>query len=268
MVQLEIIHAREHVEIAQRPAENNFYTIIIKFDDNGTSGADWYEINVTYGGAPTEISWCEQKYEPVLICDVDETSCMFLVGLVGSSCQIYCEDRGGGCTTAYANSDYNCGIEESRPCAEFASDMICTCTQFYGGSDADTDVDTDVDVDGGEEACATVTGTISIEEGFVGPSKALMFGLFTFIPDGSIPPDGAIEIITPVTIDSDTPYILDHEICGFMAGTDYYTAVAVLVGGLVGPLMPGDALGVTDSTDAYTDGYTKDLGYMELAIVP
>jgi hypothetical protein len=126
---------------------------------------------------------------------------------------------------------------------------------------------TDYDDDG--EVCATVTGTISIEEGFAAPATAIMVGLYIVEPDPGAPalPDVMGDLIDSPAIDSDTDYALNQEICGMVSGSNYYTAVAVYAGS---PGQPGsgDAIGVTDSTDTYTDGYNKDLGDMALEIIP
>jgi hypothetical protein len=122
------------------------------------------------------------------------------------------------------------------------------------------------DYDG--QVCATVTGTISIEAGFVGPATGLMIALYENYPNvGNELPDVMGDLIENPTIDSDTDYALNQEICGITPGTNYYTAVAVYAGSPGAP-GPGDASGITDSTDTYTDGYTKNLGAMELEIIP
>ncbi|WP_028322270.1 hypothetical protein [Desulfatiglans anilini] len=43
---LKVISARESVEIKEQPTSQNKYKLIIEFNDNSMSGADWYEIEV------------------------------------------------------------------------------------------------------------------------------------------------------------------------------------------------------------------------------
>ena len=48
IVSLEIIQARHIVHITQQPTAANDYTLIIGFDDDPPSGAEWYEISIGY----------------------------------------------------------------------------------------------------------------------------------------------------------------------------------------------------------------------------
>jgi hypothetical protein len=130
------------------------------------------------------------------------------------------------------------------------------------------DDDGDDDMDAGE-ACTTVTGTIGIEPGFVGPATAMMVALYLTEPDPTAPamPDVMGEAIPTPVIDSDTDYDLNTEVCGITDGAAYYTAVIVFTGA-PGLPVPGDAQGITDATDIYAAGGTVDLGTMELQVVP
>ena len=119
------------------------------------------------------------------------------------------------------------------------------------------------------EVCATVTGTIGIGPGFVPPATGLMIAIYETAPDPAAPaqPDVMGELIPTPAISSDLDYELSTEICGITSGTAYYTAVIVFAG-VPGMPVPGDAQGITDSTDVYTEGGTVDLGTMELMVVP
>jgi hypothetical protein len=130
------------------------------------------------------------------------------------------------------------------------------------------DDDGDETLDGGE-ACTTVTGTIGIGPGFVGPATAMMVALYVTEPDPMAPamPDIMGEAIPTPDIDSDTDYALNTEVCGITDGTAYYTAVIVFAGA-PGIPVPGDAQGITDTADTYNAGGSVDLGTMELQVVP
>jgi hypothetical protein len=47
-VTLDIIQARAGVSIVQQPDADNDFTLVVEFNDNGPSGPDWYEIDLTY----------------------------------------------------------------------------------------------------------------------------------------------------------------------------------------------------------------------------
>jgi len=55
VVTLDIVQARERVEIVQQPDQSNEFTLIVEFDDMAPPGAEWYEINLTYQERPTAI---------------------------------------------------------------------------------------------------------------------------------------------------------------------------------------------------------------------
>ena len=55
VVTLDVVQARERVEIVQQPDQSNGFTLIVEFDDMAPPGAEWYEINLTYQGRPTAI---------------------------------------------------------------------------------------------------------------------------------------------------------------------------------------------------------------------
>ncbi len=78
------------------------------------------------------IESCEDRYQPDLICDEADDECTFYMALNGGTCEDYCEEHGGICLAAAADSYHDCDVEESRPCDEPASDMICTCTLDAG----------------------------------------------------------------------------------------------------------------------------------------
>jgi hypothetical protein len=54
-VGLDIVQARERVDIIQQPDQSNGFTLIVEFDDIAPPGADWYEINLTHLESPTAI---------------------------------------------------------------------------------------------------------------------------------------------------------------------------------------------------------------------
>jgi hypothetical protein len=130
------------------------------------------------------------------------------------------------------------------------------------------DDDGDEEMDGGD-ACTTVTGTIGIGPGFVGPATAMMVALYVNAPDPAAPamPDVMGDAIPTPDIDSDTDYALNTEVCGITDGTAYYTAVIVFTGA-PGIPVPGDAQGMTDTADTYNAGGSVDLGTMELQVIP
>jgi hypothetical protein len=51
-VSLTVIQARDSLAITQYPAAGNGYTTILRFDDNGWGGADYYEGKLTYSAVP------------------------------------------------------------------------------------------------------------------------------------------------------------------------------------------------------------------------
>ena len=53
-VSFEIVQARRLVDIIQQPTADNGYTFIIQFFDNW-GGAAWYNINISYIGAPVPV---------------------------------------------------------------------------------------------------------------------------------------------------------------------------------------------------------------------
>jgi hypothetical protein len=73
---------------------------------------------------------CEAKFEPVTVCEADDSACTFHVVLGGSTCATYCADHGGECLAAAWNEPGPdpCVVQEAATCEDPASDQICTCT--------------------------------------------------------------------------------------------------------------------------------------------
>jgi hypothetical protein len=49
LVDMQIVRAREQLRVKQYPSADNHYTTIIDFNDNNWGGADWYEVQLTFG---------------------------------------------------------------------------------------------------------------------------------------------------------------------------------------------------------------------------
>ena len=134
------------------------------------------------------------------------------------------------------------------------------------GSDADTDTDTDTDVDAGEDAgydagpkCTRITATISVPGDFAGPAAKLYIGLNS-ANHWNTPPDGGTIVISPVSIDVDSPLSLDESICVTVPGNTYHVSIILYMNSEATDPTWGDFWWFDDTGSVYDDDDTVDLG--------
>jgi phosphatidylserine/phosphatidylglycerophosphate/cardiolipin synthase-like enzyme len=64
IVRLRPLEVRDRAEIVQQPSAANDYTLVLELDDNPSSGADWYEVELSYESQPLDCSGAVADLSP------------------------------------------------------------------------------------------------------------------------------------------------------------------------------------------------------------